>query len=105
MTAELAVAIPAVLMVVATCLGMIQVASQQVRYTDAAAIGARSLARGESETVAGQRALIVAGSGRFASAVRGEFVCATVSGRAAPVLTSLLGIELSASSCSLAGGL
>ncbi|WP_251857324.1 TadE family type IV pilus minor pilin [Herbiconiux sp. L3-i23] len=98
-------AVPAVLLVLATCLGMLQIAAQQVRYTDAAAVGARSLARGETEATASARALTVAGPGDFASTVRGEFVCATVSGRGAPVLTSVVGIELSASSCALAGGL
>lgn len=104
-TAEFAVAIPAVLLVLGLCLGMLQLAAQQVRYTDAAAVGARSLARGEQESLASARALTVAGPGSFASSVRGEFVCATVSGRGAPILTTALGIELSASSCALAGGL
>jgi Flp pilus assembly protein TadG len=104
-TAEFAVAVPAVLLVLGLCLGMLQLAAQQVRYTDAAAVGARSLARGEEEALASSRALIVAGPSSFSSTVDGEFVCATVSGRGAVILTTALGIELSASSCALAGGL
>ncbi|MFD1715491.1 TadE family type IV pilus minor pilin [Amnibacterium flavum] len=104
-TAELAVAMPAVLLVLAACLGMLQIAAQQVRYSDAAAVGARSLARGESVAVASERALLVSGPARFSPSTKGEFVCATLTGRGVPVLTSALGIELSASSCALAGGL
>lgn len=104
-TAELVVAMPAVLVVVALCLGMLQVASQQVRYTDAAAVGARSLARGESAAVASGRALSVAGPGSFSATERGEFVCGTVSGDAAVVLGQVLGVEVSAASCALRGGL
>ena len=105
MSAELAVAMPAVLLVLALCLGMLQIAAQQVRYSDAAAVGARSLARGETASVAAERALMIAGPGRFSQSSHGEFVCATLAGAGVPVLTSALGIELSASSCALAGGL
>ncbi|MET0590004.1 MAG: TadE family type IV pilus minor pilin [Naasia sp.] len=104
-SAELAVAMPAVLVVLALCLAVLQVASQQVRYADAAAVGARSLARGESAAVAAGRALAVAGPGEFSHTERGEFVCTTVSGDAAVVLGQVLGVQVSAASCALRGGL
>lgn len=104
-TAELVVAMPAVLLVVALCLGMLQVAAQQVRYTDAAAVAARSLARGEAGAVASARAQAVASPSALASEERGDFVCATVSGDAAVVLGDALGVVVSAASCALRGGL
>lgn len=104
-SAELVVAMPAVLLVVALCLGMLQVAAQQVRYTDAAAVAARSLARGETAPVASARAEAVAGPSALVSELRGEFVCATVSGDAAVVLGDALGVVVSAASCALRGGL
>jgi hypothetical protein len=96
---------PAVLIVVALCLGMLQVGAQQVRYTDAAAVAARSLARGETVDVATARARAVAGPSAVRSEQRGEFVCATVSGDAAVVLGDALGVVISASGCALRGGL
>lgn len=104
-SAELVVAMPAVLIVVALCLGMLQVAAQQVRYTDAAAVAARSLARGETAAVASARAEAVAGPSTLVPEERGEFVCATVSGDAAVVLGDALGIVVSAAGCALRGGL
>ena len=47
MTAEFAAALPAVLVVLAFCLGAVQVMGQQVRMSDAAADVARLLARGD----------------------------------------------------------
>ena len=55
--AEFAVAMPAVLLVLATALGGVQLAGLQLQAQDAAADAARSYARGES-----------AGSGRRAAA-------------------------------------
>jgi hypothetical protein len=47
-TAELAVAIPAVIIVLALCLGGISLGIDQVRCVDAARLGARAVARGDA---------------------------------------------------------
>ncbi len=47
-TAELAVAIPAVVVVLAICLGGIALGIDQIRCVDAARLGARALARGDA---------------------------------------------------------
>jgi hypothetical protein len=54
-TAEFAVALPAVLLVLAACLGGLRLGLEQVRVTDGAALAARSLARGDGR--AGAEAL------------------------------------------------
>ena len=96
MAAEFAVAVPAVMLVLACCLGSVQLASQQVRLQDAAAVAARATARGDpvevGRLVPGASAAIESG---------GELVCvaATVHG---PGLFSA--ITLTARSCALAGG-
>jgi hypothetical protein len=46
-TAELAVAVPAVVLVLALCLAAVRVAVDQVRCVDAARIAARAAARGD----------------------------------------------------------
>ncbi len=46
-TAELAVAVPAVVLVLAMCLAAVRVAVDQVRCVDAARIAARAAARGD----------------------------------------------------------
>lgn len=48
MTAELAVAVPAVLLVLAACLGGLRIGAERIRVVDAAAQGARLAAVGES---------------------------------------------------------
>jgi hypothetical protein len=50
-TAELAVAFPALVLVVAMALGGLAAMTAQVRCADAAAVGARLAARGESDPV------------------------------------------------------
>ena len=50
MTAEFAVALPAIALVLAACLASVQLVGQHVRLTDAAADAARALGRGESAT-------------------------------------------------------
>ncbi|WP_245836254.1 TadE family type IV pilus minor pilin [Paramicrobacterium agarici] len=99
-TAELAVVIPAVMLVLALCMWGLQVTALQVRVTDAAADAARTLARGDSMSVARSRVTTLVGGAQVTSAPSGDFVCATVSARAA-----VLPIDVSARSCALAGGL
>ncbi|TFB81279.1 hypothetical protein E3O21_04405 [Cryobacterium flavum] len=92
---------PAVVLVLACCLGAVQVIGVQVRLTDAAASAARSLARGDSAVrAAGLVHQTVAGAS-LAPERRGEFVCARVVTRAPGIFA---GLTLEAQSCALAGG-
>ncbi|WP_129590349.1 TadE family type IV pilus minor pilin [Cryobacterium aureum] len=100
-TAEFATALPAVVLVLACCLGAVQVIGVQVRLTDAAATAARVLARGDSTArAAGLVHRAVAGAS-LAPERRGEFVCAGVVARAPGIFA---GLTLEAVSCALAGG-
>ena len=100
MTAEFAVALPAVVLVLACCLSGVQVVGQQVRLQDAAAAAARSAARGDGVSVA---ARLVPG----VLAVRSEeddLVCVTLTIAASSPLGMIFPLELRASSCALGGG-
>lgn len=96
-TAELAIALPAVVLVLALCLGALQFAALQVRLQDAAAGAARSSARGEAPTT------VVAGA-RIAVTREGDLVCVVASARAPGAVGALLGFASSARSCALDGG-
>lgn len=89
-TAEFAVAIPAVMLVLAACLVCFQLAIQQLRLQDAAATTARALARGDS-------AAAFPGA-NVTTRADGELLCARLTLAAQPPLF----IELSAQSCALA---
>jgi Flp pilus assembly protein TadG len=104
-TAEFAMAIPVVVLVLACCLGAIQVASQQVRLTDAAADAARTLARGDPPRVAAARVHRVASSAAMSTSTSGDFVCVRLSAPAGFGLAALAGVRVRASGCALAGGL
>ena len=95
-TAEFAIALPAVMVVLACCLSGLQVAGTQLRLQDAAAAAARSLARGEPASVA---ALLMPGA-TVSRHTDGDLVCATATVRAA----GLLPLVLRATSCALGGG-
>ncbi|TFC86800.1 hypothetical protein E3T24_06170 [Cryobacterium sp. TmT2-59] len=104
-TAEFATVVPAVLLVLACCLGAVQVVGQQVRLTDAAAGAARSLARGDStDRAAGLVDRAVPGTS-LTSERRGEFVCVRLSVPSAFSPFAAFGLTLTAGSCALAGGL
>jgi Flp pilus assembly protein TadG len=98
-TAEFVVALPAVVIVLAACLGAVQLVGAQVRVQDAASQAARSLARGDDPAPA----LEALPGARLAASARGDLECATVSVPA----RALGGIEvrLSATGCALGGGL
>lgn len=101
MAAELAVALPAVVIVVALGIGALLAAATQVRLQDVAADGARLVARGEPE---GRAAGVVAQVGGARSAVswNGELVCVTAS---VDVRVAGVPVPLRAASCALDGGL
>ena len=98
-TAEFAAVIPAVLLVLACCLGAVQLATLQLRLQDAAAVAARAVARGDAVAVGS----LVAGA--TASSTReGLFVCVTAT-VSSTIAGGLLGtIPLSARSCTMASG-
>lgn len=103
-TAEFALAMPAVALVLVCCLSGVQLAGLQVRLQDAAATSARSLARDESITRVARTASALVRSARVTSQRHDDLVCAQVSAPARNALLGLLPITLSASSCALAGG-
>jgi Flp pilus assembly protein TadG len=101
--AEFAVAMPAVLLVLATLLAGVQVAGVQLRAQDAAADAARSWARGDGAGVVATRLQRQLPGARVARSAHGDLVCATVSA-SPPGLAARLGITISAASCALGGG-
>jgi hypothetical protein len=62
-TAELAVAIPAILLVLATCLAGVNAGIDQIRCVDAARLAARSAARGDTAAAVRVAALSAAPPG------------------------------------------
>ncbi len=70
-TAELALGLPLLLAVTVGLVWLLAVGVGQVRVVDAAREAARSLARGDSEAVAFDRARVVAGEGSRVTATSG----------------------------------
>ncbi|QKE83621.1 TadE family type IV pilus minor pilin [Arthrobacter sp. NEB 688] len=90
MTAELAVAVPSLLLVLALGLSAVQLGVDRVRCADAAQVGVRLLARGESEAVARAAALRVAPGGAVVEVGgAGAQVEVTVRAPAPPLLGTL----------------
>jgi len=89
-------------LVLAFCLAAIQLASQQIRVQDAAALTARSIAR-DDESSASAASRLVPGL-VITRWTRGELECVTATAPAAGGVIALLGLELRASSCALGGG-
>ncbi|WP_341953916.1 TadE family type IV pilus minor pilin [Salinibacterium sp. TMP30] len=103
-TAEFALALPTVALVLVCCLSGVQLAGLQVRLQDAAAVSARSLARDETHGSVSATASALVASAQLTAQRRDDLVCATVTVPARNALLGLLPITLSASSCALAGG-
>jgi len=99
-TAEFAVTLPAVVLVLAACLSGMRLAGDQLRVQDAAAVAARAAARGGDAGVASR---LIPGS-TTTRADRDGLVCVRVSLPAADPLGALAGFTLTASSCALGGG-
>lgn len=101
-TAEFAVVLPAVVLVLALGAGVLSACGRQVRLQDAAADAARLIARGDSADRA--RAVVArAVDGATVEIVhRDDLVCAEASASAG---VPLVAVALQASSCALAGGL
>jgi Flp pilus assembly protein TadG len=103
-TAEFAVALPAVALTLTFCLGGVQVVATQVRVTDAAADAARSAARGDSAASSTARAAASVSGASVAIEHAGELVCATVTAPASGTML-LSALAVSARSCAVGGGL
>ena len=96
-TAEFAIAIPAVVLLLALCLSAVQVATLQLRLQDAAALAAQTAARGGGST-AGALELVRGASVEVQR--RDDFVCARLVLEAKVFGGLLAGIPLAARSCS-----
>lgn len=98
-TAEFAVVVPAVVLVVLLTAATLTGAARQVRLEQAVAQAARLAARGESD--ARVQAVAAALGGKISLGQDGDLVCATAS---APSAVPLPLPPLRASSCALSGG-
>ena len=98
--AEFAVALPAVALVLLFGLGALAAGARHVRLQDAAADAARLVARGEPDAAAGDLVARAVPGGSASVHGSGDLVCVTASAPA-----GIAGMELSATSCALAGGL
>lgn len=90
-TAELAVAIPCVILVLALCLSALRLGIDAVAVTDAARVGARALAREDDVADAVALAESAAPGAKVTTARAGTHVVVTVR-RPAPVLLARLGV-------------
>ena len=100
--AELAIALPAVVLTLLLGAGALGAAARQVSLQDAASDAARLLGRGEGRAAASAALTASAPGARMSSAVEGDLVCVTA--RAEAGIGSLLRVPLRASSCALDGG-
>lgn len=101
--AELALALPAVLLALLLGVGALGAAARQVTLQDAAADAARLLGRGEGMDRA--RSVVAAGvpDAAVTSSERGELVCVTAASRFQ--VGRIVSVPLRATSCALTGGL
>ena len=91
-------ALPAVLLVLAACLGGLRLGAEQVRVTDAAALASRAAARGDTPAFVSAAAR-ADGADAVAIHRSGDRVCAVVH-RPVPLLG--LVIPVTATACALA---
>lgn len=101
-TAEFAVALPAIVLTLALGATALAACGRQVRLQDAAADAARLVARGEPLARAQQAVASAVTDATFAVAHHDDIVCVTA---AAPARVPVPVPPLQATSCALAGGL
>ena len=101
--AELALALPAVVLTLLLGAGALGAAAQLVSLQDAVADAARLLGRGESDAAAHAAVSAAVDGAHMGSEFRGDLVC--VSARVDATIGRLISIPLTASSCALSGGL
>lgn len=100
--AELALTLPAVLLVLVLGVGALGAAARQVSLQDAAADAARLLGRGEDSGAASAVVSRAVPGATMSSSATGDLVCVTA--RSEVALGALLRVPLEASSCALDGG-
>ncbi|GAA1942421.1 TadE family type IV pilus minor pilin [Agromyces allii] len=101
MTAEFAVALPAIMLVLAICLASVHLVTVQVRLTDAAAAAARALGRGEGADAAAGIVGRIAGPADLSHTDDGMFTCVTLTASGGGLLAS---IRLTSEACAMSGG-
>ncbi len=94
--------VPTVILLLALCLAAVQLAGRQLVLQDAAAMAARTAARGEGAAAASGLLATVAPGARLAVENRGEMLCVRVTAAGTGMFSA---VTLAASSCALAGGL
>ena len=101
MTAEFATLVPAVCLILALSLGSVQLVTRQLQLQDAAALAARTEARGGDGSSLVSR--LIPGA-TLRSELKGNLVCVRATARGTPI-GALLGFStVSAASCALADG-
>lgn len=100
-TAEFAVVVPAVVLVIALTAGCLTAVGRQVRLEQGAAQAARLAARGEPDARVAGAVTAIAGGTVVGTSTAGDLVCVSVT---APALTPLPVGALTARSCALSGG-
>ncbi|KZX21331.1 TadE family type IV pilus minor pilin [Rathayibacter tanaceti] len=98
-TAELALVLPAVVVVLALCLGSVASAAQYVRLVDAAADGARSASRGDDPRAPVDR---VQGDASVSTVEQEGLVCVEVTAALRPI--PAVSLPVAVRSCALGGG-
>lgn len=101
--AELAVAVPAVLVVLLLGVSALGAAARQVSLQDAAADAARLLGRGESAAAATAVVTRAVDGASVSTGMRDDLACVTA--HADVQVGRIISIPVRASSCALAGGL
>ncbi|MGD8168305.1 TadE family type IV pilus minor pilin [Herbiconiux sp. P16] len=92
-TAEFAMILPAVAVVLALGVGVVQLGSVRVALTDAAADAARILGRGDSEGAAASRVAQAQRGARMSVDHLGPVVCVTARAEVSPGLGALFSFE------------
>ena len=100
-TAEFAVVVPAVVLVIALTAGCLAAVGRQVRLEQGAAQAARLAARGESDARVAAVVAAIAGGSVTGRSTTGDLVCVSAT---APALVPLPVGALTARSCALSGG-
>ncbi|MGK9149444.1 hypothetical protein KXS11_17550 [Plantibacter flavus] len=101
-TAEFAVVVPAVVLVLAMGLSALQLGVLQLRAADAAADGARSLGRGDDHGTAAARVERALPGASMTSGAEGDLVCVRVSADAASGAAAWIPVQ--AEACAMDAG-
>ncbi|QYM63527.1 TadE family type IV pilus minor pilin [Microbacterium sp. Se5.02b] len=101
--AELALALPAVVLALLLGAGALSAAARQVALQDASADAARLLGRGEGAAAAARVVNVAVPAAHVSSSRSGDLVCVTATTEA--MIGSLVRVPQRASSCALDGGL